>query len=79
MADFEIVTWAGRYANKWLVVRAHDQRIMTESASVYECLRWVRTWGDTNIGRFKKGQPLSPAYVEALQSPLDQSPRQDPL
>jgi hypothetical protein len=46
---FSIRCWLGRYGNNWVVIRERDGKVMTESASVRECCRWVRTWGPSRV------------------------------
>ena len=38
---YTITTIAGKYADRWIVKREDDGRIMTEG-SVFYCLNWVK-------------------------------------
>lgn len=65
MRDFAVISWADLYAGEWLVVRLRDRRLMTQSASVRECLRWIETWGGIQ-GQTKRGSELSPEAASRL-------------
>lgn len=41
---FEVVCTAGKFADRWVVVRVRDRKVMTEGA-VTTCLAWVAVWG----------------------------------
>lgn len=56
--DFRIRCWSNAFHGCWVVVR-EDGRVMHGSESVKECLRWVRTWGDT-LGQERAGIELPP-------------------
>jgi hypothetical protein len=34
----------------WSVTRDEDGRLMN-TGSLFECLRWVKAWGDVDLGR----------------------------
>ena len=55
--SFRILAWSDLYRGDWVVVREHDQRIMT-TGSVWDCTRWVRVWGPVQ-GLNKPGSRLS--------------------
>lgn len=42
---YEIRTWAGKYSDRWVVIRNRDQKVMTEG-NVIHCIRWVNVWGN---------------------------------
>jgi hypothetical protein len=48
---YSVTTQVGRYGNKWVVTRLADGKIMTENHDPRVCLRWVRAWGDKDLGR----------------------------
>ncbi len=52
------------YGGKWLVIRVSDRRIMTESYSIYECVRWIETCGGTE----KRGRELAPRFIERMRA-----------
>lgn len=45
-AEFRVIAQPGKFRvdAPWWVVRARDNRVMTEG-SVVSCLRWVTVWG----------------------------------
>lgn len=49
--NYEIVCKHGEHDGEWIVIRQRDGKIMMTSPRVKECLRWVATWGSTNLGR----------------------------
>lgn len=46
---YRIVCWAGRYADRWIVERRRDGRVMTEG-SIVTCCSWVASWGRVRLG-----------------------------
>lgn len=42
--QFVVVCRARMFADRWVVVRARDRRVMTDG-SVTQCARWVNVWG----------------------------------
>jgi hypothetical protein len=57
VVSFRVVSFADAFAGKWLVIREHDMRLMTEKTDPREALRWISTWGDS-VGVRKNGRPL---------------------
>lgn len=47
--DFKIITQLGKYNSRWVVIRNHDGKVMTEDSSVKVCLRWVKYWGPDKL------------------------------
>jgi hypothetical protein len=49
------------YGDQWLVIRRADRRIVHAAGprAVKECLRWVKTWGEDDYMKTRKGSPLS--------------------
>ena len=37
-------------ADRWVVIREADGKVMTEG-DLKTCLRWVKTWGNVDLGR----------------------------
>lgn len=57
-SKYAIRCWSDLYGGLWQVVRVEDRRII-HSGSLYECLRWVKTWGDQDFMSTRKGTELS--------------------
>lgn len=57
--EYVIRCWHAMYGNQWLVIRVSDRRIVMSAPSVYTCLKWVKSWGDTDFAIARTGRELS--------------------
>jgi hypothetical protein len=49
--SYTITTTLGRDGDYWQVVRDSDGVKVMSSPDVKLCLRWVKTWGEVDLGR----------------------------
>lgn len=78
---YRIFSFADLYGGQWLVIRMRDLRIVHAAPprSIWEALRWVKTWGDTDYIENKKGRELSYRAIEKIFAIMEvQYERRDP-